>query len=141
MNTPVSIKITQVNHRHLAAATAALILAILTAAPPVLDAQESTELRLALLNAQGGPINAALPLPDGSVLAAEGSALLRFSGDATQVLDRIELDHGTLLALRQTNSTVIALAEHGLIKLDLANDAITVDMFVPGGGQSDGCFR
>lgn len=98
---------------------------------PSVDSQ-----RVRQLDRLGGLVTASLPRPDGTVLAAEGSALVRLdpSANPARVLGRADLGHGSILALAETPSHPLALTEEGLVVLAGAGLPAPVS-FTPGGGQ------
>lgn len=100
---------------------------------PQPDAQRVVE-----LSRIGGLVSAAVALPDGSVLAAEGSMLVHLSPTyPPTILSRVDLAHGSIIDLARPANHTLVLTEGGLISLTTANDArFTIISFVPGGGQA-----
>lgn len=95
--------------------------------------------RVVLLDRAGGLVSASLPLPDGTVLVAEGSSLARLRLDAgsAEVLGRVDPGYGMLLDLAGEFPRFYALAEGGVIALEGGSgDLPAVVDFVPGGGQA-----
>lgn len=93
--------------------------------------------RVQQLDRMGGLITATLPRPDGTILAAEGSMLIRLdlSVQPARILGRIDLGHGAILALAESASYPLALTEEGLIVLAGGSDLPGAVGFTPGGGQ------
>jgi len=116
----------------------------ITASPGPLPsgARETDSQRVELLKRVGGNLPAALPLPDGSILAAEGSALLRLAPSPTQAgvlfeVARVDPGYGPILDLVANSGYAIALATQGLMTFGLQDSALAPPVsFIPGGGQS-----
>ncbi|HEC23999.1 MAG TPA: hypothetical protein ENI95_13885, partial [Chloroflexi bacterium] len=101
-------------------------------APP--DAQ-----RVELLDRMGGLVTASVSLPDGSLLIAEGSALVRFdpAGEG-QIIARQDLGQGVILDLAEAFPFYYALTEKGFLILGAGGESNTPQRlsFTPGGGQA-----
>ncbi|MBN1313347.1 MAG: hypothetical protein JXB30_18215 [Anaerolineae bacterium] len=100
---------------------------------PTVDAQ-----RVQQLDRIGGLVTAALHRPDGTVLAAEGSTLLRLdmSVRPAHELGRTDLGHGSILALAESASYQLALTGDGLVVLSGSDALPNPAGFTPGGGQA-----
>lgn len=101
------------------------------------EAPSADSQRVQQLDRLGGLVTATLPRPDGTVVAAEGPALIRLdpSTNPARVLGRTDLGHGPVLALAETPSHPLALTEEGLVVLAGAGLPGPVS-FTPGGGQA-----
>src|SRR5687767_10666196 len=88
--------------------------------------QANPSQRFEVVAQMGGLITDSVLLPDGSVLATEGSSLVRISNDfgPLEVLARADLERGMILALRSVPPYVLALTENGLAVLPNASDGI-----------------
>jgi len=117
-----------------------IALLILTHAPPNrAHSQANAPHRLTVVGQMGGPVIDSVPLPDGSVLAAEGSALIRVSGGLStpQVIARSETTYGEILDLAAASPYVLALSEEGIAVLPESAEGVPApQFFLPGGGQS-----
>ena len=118
-------------------ATSLIVAHAQDAAPP---APGGTAQRVAQIGQLGGPVTAADPAEDGTVLMLEGQALVRvdLSTDPPSVLDKVDLGHGALLDMIAAHPLRYVLSEEGLIILRPAEgNMLPVETgFVPGGGQS-----
>ncbi len=129
-------------HRPALIAAAALALAgMLLLAPPAHGQPESPAAeRLTLIDRTGGPITAAVTLADGSVIAAEGSSLVRLDPSVTPMIAvaRADAGHGLILDLAAAPPLLLALTEQGLLALpyDSSGGIPPPLSFTPGGGQS-----
>ncbi|MBN1121679.1 MAG: hypothetical protein JXJ17_11425 [Anaerolineae bacterium] len=94
--------------------------------------------RVELLQRSGGLITAGLPLPDGSVLVAEGPALARLdlSGSVPEVLLQSDLGYGSILDLVPVDGRFVALTGQGILTLSPVGDGLPqVIDYIAGGGQ------
>ncbi len=119
----------------LIAATAALCAAGPPAAPPALPRVELQ--RVELVSRSGGLVSAGLPLPDGTALVGEGSALVRidFSAGTPTALAQADLGHGLILDMARSDLLLFALTEEGLAVLPPDSVGLASG-FAPGGGQT-----
>ncbi len=97
--------------------------------------------RVELVNQIGGPVSAAVLLPGGSILAAEGSSLLLLAPSPTRegILDaagRIDPGYGPIIDLEASSDFIIALTTQGLVTLSSDGIALRAVSFTPAGGQS-----
>lgn len=101
---------------------------------PRVDAQ-----RIETIGRLGGLVTAGIPLQDGSVLMAEGPALLLL--DTTQgvltVRESLDPGHGIILDMTRAGDVFFVLTEEGTAVLISAGSNLpTVAGFAPGSGQS-----
>jgi hypothetical protein len=102
------------------------------------DDARSDSQRVQEIDRLGGLITAALPRSDGTVLASEGSSIIRLdlSSGSSRVLGRADLGHGEILALAESASFQFALSEDGLIVLAGSDMLPSPVGFTPGSGQA-----
>lgn len=105
--------------------------------PPRLPRVESQ--RVELLGRVGGLVTAGIPLSSGSVLMAEGSSLVRLelTASSSRVLDQVDLDHGIILDVVETDRFIYALTEEGVLALRSRGRGLPqIAGFMPGSGQA-----
>ncbi|MCC6905931.1 MAG: hypothetical protein IT326_08825, partial [Anaerolineae bacterium] len=97
---------------------------------------QSGEAGFELADSLGGMVMAAVPQPDGSVIFAEGSALIaaRLGSGAPILLNRTPLPYGAILDIRPTAAGLLLLTESGVYHT--TSDGLTVLGTVPGSGRA-----
>jgi hypothetical protein len=107
--------------------------------PSSAQGQEGDSQRFEVVAQMGGPVNDSVSMPDDSILASEGSSLVRISNTfgPLEVIARTDLERGMILALIAAPPYVLALSEEGLLVLPHEGEGIPHPItFLAGGGQS-----
>lgn len=134
------ITICLMNHPTLSKIICGLIIAaVFIIRPSPVQGQVDEPQRFEVIAQTGGTITDFVPMPDGSILASEGSSLVRVSNTfgPIEVIARADLDYGMILALLAGPPYVLALAEEGLLVLPREAEGIPTPIsFLAGGGQA-----
>src|SRR5688572_17151086 len=106
--------------------TCLIIAAFCITVPSLAQGQEGDPQRFEVIAQMGGSVTDSVLMSDGSILASEGSSLVRLSNTfgPLEVMARAELDRGMVLALIATPPFVLVLTEDGLLALPHEGEGI-----------------